>query len=400
MTATAAPLAPERPLITTNEAAEILDVPPARLREMRAAGTSPAAHLVAGRLMFDPEEVRAHAALARAGQPAYRVIAPADLPRGEWLAVRRQGLGASDDGAALGMDPWHSPHALWLEKTGRWDEDGAGEAAAHGLGLEPYVAGLFARNHPDLLLTRSPGVLAHAEHPWMLANPDRLAVDQAGQLEVVELKAPGLRMAPEWVGDEVPARYIVQVVAQMAVTGARGGWFGALIGGQNYVERYISRDDELIDALVERLGEWWQRHVVDDQPPKVDGSERTTSILSRLYKVDPNAVVELPEDVDSILVRLTKAKAEEKAAGVARGELENQLRVLLGPNEIGTRGGHVVVTNKQNGTFAPKRFAADHPDLYEQYLVDKPGLDAKALERDHPDIYAQYRARTLRPKEL
>lgn len=389
------------PYVSTDEAARLLGVTARELREQRAAGTAPAATKVAGRWMFQADEVRAHAALRAWGEPAYRVIAPAGLPRHEWLDVRSRGLGGSDGAAALGMDPWRSPWQLWAEKTGRWDEDDAGEAAEHGTGLEPYVASLFARRHPELILTRSPGVLAHRDHPWLLANPDRLAVDPVTRKAiVVELKAPGLRMAHEWVGEEAPARYIVQVQLYLAVTGAAMGYFGALIGGQTYVEKPVYRDDALIDLLIEQLGDWWQRHVVADEQPDMDGAERTASLLGRLYTVDENSVAELPAEVDDLLADLAKVKAREQELGEERRQLENKLRELMGPVEVGLRDGQIACTWKRNGAFAHAKFAKAEPELAAQYRTSKPAIDAKALERDHPDIYGQYRARVLHPKEL
>ena len=38
----------------------------------------------------------------------------------EWLALRRElGIGGSDAGAVIGLNPYKSAYALWAEKTGR-----------------------------------------------------------------------------------------------------------------------------------------------------------------------------------------------------------------------------------------------------------------------------------------
>ena len=36
-----------------------------------------------------------------------------------WLDMRKQGIGGSDAGAIMGYNPWTSPFALWMEKTGQ-----------------------------------------------------------------------------------------------------------------------------------------------------------------------------------------------------------------------------------------------------------------------------------------
>lgn len=56
---------------------------------------------------------------ARKTRPALRLISTKELPREEWLAVRKQGIGSSDSATAVGLNPYKSQLELWLEKTGR-----------------------------------------------------------------------------------------------------------------------------------------------------------------------------------------------------------------------------------------------------------------------------------------
>ena len=48
-------------------------------------------------------------------------------------------LGGSDAAAAAGIHPYMSDVELWARKTGRWTDNGAGEAAEWGLLLEPLL---------------------------------------------------------------------------------------------------------------------------------------------------------------------------------------------------------------------------------------------------------------------
>ncbi|QHD09130.1 hypothetical protein PspR76_26865 [Pseudomonas sp. R76] len=52
-------------------------------------------------------------------RPALRLIGTKELPREDWLTVRKQGIGSSDAGAAVGLNPYKSQLELWLEKTGK-----------------------------------------------------------------------------------------------------------------------------------------------------------------------------------------------------------------------------------------------------------------------------------------
>jgi putative phage-type endonuclease len=52
-------------------------------------------------------------------RPALRLVGTKQLPREDWLTVRKQGIGSSDASAAIGLNPYKSQLELWLEKTGR-----------------------------------------------------------------------------------------------------------------------------------------------------------------------------------------------------------------------------------------------------------------------------------------
>lgn len=55
----------------------------------------------------------------RKKRPALRLVSTKELPREDWLQIRKQGIGSSDAAAAVGLNPYKSQLELWLEKTGR-----------------------------------------------------------------------------------------------------------------------------------------------------------------------------------------------------------------------------------------------------------------------------------------
>jgi len=81
---------------------------------------------------------------------ALRLISTKELPREEWLEVRKQGIGSSDAAAAVGLNPYKSQLELWLEKTGRdtglpkTDPDDEESAMYWGNVLEPMWPGTTA----------------------------------------------------------------------------------------------------------------------------------------------------------------------------------------------------------------------------------------------------------------
>ena len=94
---------------------------------------------------------------------------------GEWREARKGGVGGSDVGAILGLNPWKTPFEVWLEKTGRAEPpDLSGkESVEWGNRLEPLVAEKFAEMHPEFKVLRKNCTMVSKSRPWAFANIDR-----------------------------------------------------------------------------------------------------------------------------------------------------------------------------------------------------------------------------------
>ncbi len=103
------------------------------------------------------------------------VISTEGLPREEWLAYRRKGIGGSDAAAVLGISPFRTGVDLYYDKLGQSVEDDEQNWVAKEMGaqLEDLVARIFAKK-TGLAVCPMPVMFQHAEHPWMLADVDRL----------------------------------------------------------------------------------------------------------------------------------------------------------------------------------------------------------------------------------
>ena len=109
-----------------------------------------------------------------------------DLSRDEWLEVRKRGIGSSDAGTAVGLNPYQSPLELWMIKTGRDSDipkiDPNDETKARRIGvalLEPIVAAHYTKRTGNRV-RKINAVLQHAnpDLAWMLANIDREVLAQ------------------------------------------------------------------------------------------------------------------------------------------------------------------------------------------------------------------------------
>jgi putative phage-type endonuclease len=282
-------------------------------------------------------------------------LAPHGLPRNQWLGVRKRGIGGSDVGGILGLDPRNSPLSVYMDKRGELPDDDAGEAAEWGNLLEPVVAKKWAADHH--LHVWSPGVLAHPDRPWQIANPDRFYLDPNARPAsepqpdgLLEVKTTNQYLDSDWDpdADRMPDRARLQVQHYLDVTGLRLAHVACLVGGQQlkvFVETY---DAELAEMLRDACDRFWHDNVLAGRPPAVDGSQATADLLGRLYDVPVEDVTVLDPAEIGPLVREREAAKDELKTAEARVRLaENRLKDLLGNHQIGVVDGTPVVTWKQ-----------------------------------------------------
>jgi putative phage-type endonuclease len=229
-------------------------------------------------------------------RPALRLVTTKAMPRDEWLAVRKGGIGSSDAAAAVGLNPYKSQLELWMEKTGR---DGAlpkldphdEESPAYwGNILEPIVASHYSKRSGNRV-RRINAVLQHPdpELPWMLANIDREIIG-AADVQILECKTAGINGARLWK-EGVPEYVQLQVMHQLAVTGKQAADVAVLLGGQHLEIHRIERDEQMIARLIELERKFWD-YVMTDTPPPADGSDSADQALRCLYPADSGQVVD------------------------------------------------------------------------------------------------------------
>jgi putative phage-type endonuclease len=202
---------------------------------------------------------------------AYRVLA-ADVDERAWLDERRRGIGSSDVAAILGVAERRSALHVWYDKTGRYTDDDAGEAALWGKLHEDTVAREWARRNRSTV--RRVGVVAHVDQAWMRCTLDRQVgvcpLDRERSAScALEVKTRNAFVAGKW-RREIPDDVLAQVVWQMAVTGYAHIHVACLIGGNDYRQYIIRRDAELERDIVAAASAFWSGNVLLRHKPAVD----------------------------------------------------------------------------------------------------------------------------------
>lgn len=288
-----------------------------------------------------------------------------DMDRTEWLKWRNSGIGGSDAAIVAGISKYKSPVGLWLEKTGQVEPEEAGEAAYWGTVLEELVAKEFSLR-TGLKIKRDNFMRRSEEHPFMIANIDRKII---GKNQGLECKTASAFLKDDWEGDNVPDAYYIQVQHYIAVYGFEGMHIAVLIGGNTFVHKYVPRNDEFIQQLVEIEKDFWQ-HITNGTMPPVDGSESSSEALKKMYPEGNGQATELPDTAELWIKQWEKAKEDMKEAEIRKDEAENALKNMLGSFEKGRINNLVIEWKSTSGrkTFDSKRFEKENPSLYSQYV--------------------------------
>lgn len=277
----------------------------------------------------------------------------------DWREHRRKGIGGSDAAAALGQSKWKSQLQLYMEKRGEYEPTIRNpEAVYWGKSLEEPIAVRFQELNPDVEIRRVQAILVHPEHDFMLANIDREIVCPTGN-GVLEIKTANAYLADKWEGEDVPIDYVLQVQHYLAVTGYKFAWVCCLIGGQRYVQRYIERDEAIIESLCQGEAAFW-RCVQEGTPPVWDGSEASEAFLSVLHPTpEEGKVVALSDELLEVAAKYAELDARYKEYGKLVSGIEKErnackeiLVSALGDAEFGSVGqyriGYKLVTRKES----------------------------------------------------
>jgi len=257
---------------------------------------------------------------------ALRLIGTKQLPREDWLAVRKRGIGSSDAAAAVGLNPYKSQLELWMEKTGRdtslpkLDPQDEESPAYWGNILEPIVATHYIQRSGHRV-RRINAVLQHPDPvlSWMLANIDREVIG-TDEVQIRECKTAGINGARLWK-EGVPEYVQLQVLHQLAVTGKQAADVAVLLGAQHLEIHRIERDESMIARLIDLERLFWD-YVVSDTPPPADGSDSAGQALRCLFPQDAGQTLDFTQDV-----RLSSTFAELKNVrdSIARQETQEAL---------------------------------------------------------------------------
>lgn len=294
----------------------------------------------------------------------YQKTATAKMSNAQWLALRKTGIGGSDAGTVCGLNPYSSPMKLFHDKTSEETEELDNEAVRQGHDLEEYVAQRFAEA-TGLKVRRSNYMYRSVEHPFMIADVDRLIVGEDAGLEC---KTASAYNADKWKDGDIPLHYIMQCCHYMAVTGKRTWYIAAVILGREFVYRKLVWNDELIARLIEVEKDFWENHVMTGVMPAPDGSQACDKLLNRYFGFARKGSTVSLTGFDEKLNRRSEILEEIDRLQKEQSCIEQEVKLYMQDNEFASSDRYRVSwSNVETTRLDTQRIRLERPEIYKDY---------------------------------
>ena len=281
---------------------------------------------------------------------------------------RKNHLGSSDISALFGVDPWRNAHDVYLEKTGKLnDEDSdknylnAGNFFEEGVltWAEQELGKITSEENGEALFRKAVGFP-------IAVHPDGI-VDQTGN--PVEAKTAGLfgPLVEVWGDqhtDDLPDRIILQCHTHMLCVDKMVCHVPVFLGGRGFVMFYVEWEDSIMDMIRDKSVEFWDDHVLADVPPP-DVIPSITMI--KRMKREPEKTVDLD---DALVENWLNAKEREKLAKKIRDGAQEEMLAGLGDAEGGRCSQGLITYLEQTANrIDVKGLRANEPDIAETYSI-------------------------------
>ena len=291
----------------------------------------------------------------------------ADEPRGARL-------GASEVAAVLGLSNFRSPMDVWARKLGLVERSPDSAVTKRGRYLEPGLLDWLG----DELGAQETRRGEPFDSPWIVSSsfphvgchPDGyLWLDDEQRWIGAELKTA--RNASEWgdEGDAIPPAYWCQVQVCLALTGLPEWAVGVYLPLHERFRVYrLTLDTRVVPALLRRAAEWWEAHVLAEEPPALDGSKAAREWLLSQHPRHVEPLREATEEEEGLTRALSEIKAQQKALKVEHDRLAVDLQALIGGAEgVTFDGGKATWKAQQRTALNQRRLRDERPDVWAEY---------------------------------
>ena len=245
--------------------------------------------------------------------------------------VRRSGLGASDMGTVLGLNPWKSAFELWLDKLGKLPPWSGNDATWFGNELEDIIAKRWTTD------PKSPGFgmkvkrkLTTARHPvyeWAFCHIDRRVI---GERSCLEIKTTVV--VDDWGEpgtDEIPPHILVQCHHQLWVENLEVCYVAVTFLHRRKIVYYrVERSAQWDEILCSRGSQFWEYVRTEVEPPVDFADPGIFKAIKQAYGVG-QSVIDFPAEAQQLHQLAETMSDRAKHYSSAAEELKAELLYMM-----------------------------------------------------------------------
>lgn len=306
----------------------------------------------------------------------FESISVKDLTIPEWLELRRQGIGGSDLAGIMGLSKYATPLQVYFSKIDPAPtETEMTDVQRWGHLLEPVIAAEYKRKYPESEIINPEAMFVSKQWEYMTANLDRIITveDKPGVLEFKTRAYPDDKWGHDGGdGEEIPEDVFLQVNHYMGVTGYSYAVVVVFFCVSREMRRYtVLRDETVIENIAKIEGEFWNNHVIKEDPPLPTNSDD----CNRRWLYDSGSSIQSNEEILNAVSELDSVRREVKylqgsdGKGGRKNELQTEIKKFMGDKQTLLDGSKKLLTWKTQDTtrLDTKVFKAEKKDIFEAY---------------------------------
>lgn len=300
----------------------------------------------------------------------------------EWLEARKHGIGASEAGTILGLNPWETPYQLWRRKVGIDPEKPVNFAMTAGHYLEDAVSLFYRDATGKEIIQASKGdwMFRNDKYPFLQVSPDRTywipgAKKNDDNKGILECKTTQLDVDAE----NIPHSWFCQLQMNLGVAEYEQGAVAWLTQGRNFGYKEFEFDPEFFEYLKEEVTRFWVDNIKGMKEPDL---QTVDDVLLRNPRHTPDKLIVADEELIEACRELKELKESLSTLDDRKKELEATIKLAMGDAEAlvaditGGKKQTILATwkaAKDSLKFNEKKFAEAHADIYETFKETIPG---------------------------
>ena len=255
-----------------------------------------------------------------------------------WLEARKQDVTSTESAALFGMSPYMTRFELWHAKRANLTREFvSNERMEWGNALEAGIAAKLAKDNGWVIsplkdYMRDPDARLGSSFDFVITNLGEPVHLEIKNVDFMAFKDGWLVNDDDSM--EAPEHIEMQVQHQMAVSGFKRAFIGALRGGNQGFVIERERDDAVIAAIRSKVAEFWASVDAAQEPDPVMPADANAVIRLNQY-AKPGKLVDAGTDAEitALVSDYKRAAAAESAASEDKEVAKARLLEAIGDAE-------------------------------------------------------------------